>query len=46
MENLLCHSGMLLGSVLSLVFVVASAGGLGLLTVLGLRRTIRRPANS
>jgi hypothetical protein len=39
MEDLICHSGMLIGSILSAAFVVALAGGLVVLVASVLRRT-------
>lgn len=44
MDNLICHSVMLIGSILALLFVVAVIGGLGLLTGSVLRRTSRTAA--
>lgn len=38
MYNVLCHSGMLLGSLATLAFVAAAVGGLGFLAVSALRR--------
>jgi hypothetical protein len=46
MENLFCHSGMVLGSLATLGFVVASVGGLGVLVASALRRTTRQASNS
>lgn len=45
MEDLICHSGMLIGSILSSAFVVAVTGGLVVLVASVLRRT-RRPTTS
>ena len=42
MYDLLCHSGMLLGSIATLALVAASIGGLGLLATSALRRATRR----
>lgn len=46
MDGLLCHSGMVLGSIATVGLVVASVGGLILLAASALRRTISRPTNS
>jgi len=45
MEDLICHSGMLIGSILSSAFVVALVGGLGVLVAWVVRST-RRPTTS
>jgi hypothetical protein len=45
MEDLICHSGMLVGSILSAISVVAVAGGLSVLVASALRRK-PPPANN
>lgn len=41
MYDLLCHSGMLFGSIATLALVGAAVGGLGLLAASALRRVTR-----
>jgi hypothetical protein len=42
MYDLLCHSGMLFGSIATLVLVGTAVGGVGLLAASALRRATRR----